>query len=160
MQNIEQVCPPSWRRAINAAENVPLLELKTHIRAEAEALPEILRADGDGEAEREALCSLSRKCSRLLQAMHLGPFKVSVGKPHKLRKRLATEAARLPDMLDRGSELKRAKQVYLVEVLCHRVLGLLLAIMLLGACPVCEFLMQMPVEDPIEIASWENPLAG
>ena len=152
---------PEWaRRVVNAADSIPLTDLKAHIRAEAQALPDLLHVDGSQQTEREALLSLKMKCARVLEAMHAGPFdKLPEIKPKKLRKRLATEAAELPAALNGCGEIDRAQKIYRVKVMCHRLLGLLLALgLFVGTCPLCEFWAQELRCDPVEFASGENIL--
>lgn len=138
--------PPSesWmKKIVHAANLIPLVDLKPTIKAQAGLLPDLLRADGGvvpKQRKREALLSMQLMIGRLLTAMRLrGRFDTLPHyDPQTMTAKLIEAATDLPRVLEEDGEFDRGIGLHRVKVLCHRLLATMLALLLLGTCPLCQ----------------------
>lgn len=138
--------PPLWmRRIVHAANLTPIVDLKSHVKAEAEELRHLLRIDGKAPLPQlqEALLSMHLKTDFLLQAMHFRPshFDNLPDNADGIREGLTRAVTDLPRVLEEASEFHRGNGLHRVKVLCKHLLATMLALALIGTCPICHSLI-------------------
>jgi hypothetical protein len=149
---------PLWfRQTIHEANLIPVPELREHIRKEAALLPQVLSGqDGGAQAQRKALLTMDCLCERLTPKRRMTWIDdVSV---RDLRTAIRAEAAALPAVLDRASEVACQRKLARMSSLCRHLLGLMLTLILIGGCPICEICpicQMLPWHDHFEHATRE-----
>jgi hypothetical protein len=127
------------RQIVIETDLIPIEDIKTHIKAEAAALPRLLRHVDDPQALREGLLRLQMQTDRVMQIMQCGRRPELQPLPRdELSRRLAKAAGRLPTELTEGNERRRAKKLHEISVLCQRLLMFLMLSLLVGVCPLCQ----------------------